>query len=75
MLRSPNLHRGNVSLSMRLRLHDLDAQLAPLERYGVGAAMSLVITSGLRAILRGIGGALRGVFSCGADTGRNAAAV
>ena len=33
---SPNLYRGNASLSTRLKIHDLHAQLAPLERYGVG---------------------------------------
>ncbi len=70
MLGSPNLSRGNVPLAMRLRIHDLHAQLAPLERYGVGA-MGFAITGGIRALVRGVGG----VFSCGADTGRNAEAV
>ena len=74
MLGSPNVHRGNVPLAMRLRIHDLHAQLAPIERYGVGA-MSFALTGGIRALVRGVGGALRGVFSCGADTGRNAEAV
>ena len=45
MLGSPNLHRGNVPLAMRLRIHDLHAQLAPLDRYGVGG-MSFAITGG-----------------------------
>ena len=70
MLGSPNLDRGNVPLAMRLRIHDLHAQLAPLERYGVGG-MSLAITGGIRALVRVIGGA----FSCGADNGRSAEAV
>jgi hypothetical protein len=48
MLGSPNLHRGNVPLAMRLKIHDLQAQLAPLERYGVGG-ISFAITSGIRA--------------------------
>ena len=74
MLGSPNLDRGNVPLAMRLKIQDLHAQLAPLDRYGVGD-MSLPITSGVRALVRGVGSALRGVFSCGADTGRNAEAV
>ncbi len=74
MLGSPNLHRGNVPLATRLRIHDLHAQLAPLERYGVGG-MSLVVTGGIRALVRGVGGALRGAFCCDADTGRNAEAV
>jgi hypothetical protein len=70
MLGSPNLHRGNVPLAMRLRIHDLHAQLAPLERYGL-VAMSFAITGGIRALVRGVGGA----FSCGADMGRNAGGV
>ena len=51
MLGSPNLHRGNAPLSMRLKIHDLHAQLAPLDRYGVGD-MSLAITGAVRALLR-----------------------
>lgn len=74
MLGSPNLHRGNVPLAMRLKIHDLHAQLAPLERYGVGG-MSLAITGGIRALVRAVGSALRGAFSCGAVTGGNAEAV
>jgi hypothetical protein len=74
MLGSPNLHRGNVPLAMRLKIHDLHAQLAPLERYGVGG-MSLAITGGIRALVRAIGSALRGAFSCGADNGRSAEVV
>jgi hypothetical protein len=74
MLVSPNLHRGNVPLAMRLRIHDLHAQLAPLERYGVGG-MSLAITGGIRALVRAVGGALRCAFSCGAVTRGNAEAV
>jgi hypothetical protein len=67
MLGSPNLHRGNLPLAMRLRIHDLHAQLAPLERYGLGA-MGFAITGGIRALVRGVGGA----FFCGADMSRNA---
>jgi hypothetical protein len=70
MLGSPNLHRGNVPLAMRLRIHDLRAQLATLDRYGVGG-VSLAIPRALRAFVRTVGGA----FSCGADNGRNAEAV
>jgi hypothetical protein len=36
MLGSPNLYRGNAPLAMRLKIDDLHAQLAPLDRYGVG---------------------------------------
>jgi hypothetical protein len=74
MLGSPNLDRGNVPLAMRLKIHDLRAQLAPLDRYGVGD-MSFAITGAVRALVRGIGSASRGAFPCGADTGRNAEAV
>jgi hypothetical protein len=70
MLGSPNLHRGNVPLAMRLRIHDLHAQLAPLERYGVGG-MSLAIAGGIRALVRAVGSA----FCGGADNGRSAEAV
>ncbi len=58
---SPNLYRGNAPLTLRLRIHDLHAQLAPLERYGVGA-MSFAIAAGVRALVRGFGGALRCAF-------------
>jgi hypothetical protein len=68
MLGSPNLHRGNVPLAMRLKIHDLHAQLAPLERYGVGG-LSFAITGAIQALARLVGGALRGAFSCGAVTG------
>ena len=70
MLGSPNLDRGNVPLAMRLKIHDLHAQLAPLDRYGVGD-MSFAITGAIRVLVRGVGSA----FSCGGDTDRNAEAV
>ena len=56
MLGSPNLHRGNVPLAMRLRIHELHAQLATLDRYGVGG-VSLAIPRALRAFVRTVGGA------------------
>ena len=74
MLGSPNLHRGNVPLAMRLRIHDLHAQLAPLERYGVGG-MSSAITGGVRALVRSFGGALRGAFCSVAQNDRSSEAV
>jgi hypothetical protein len=74
MLGSPNLHRGNVPLAMRLKIHDLRAQLAPFERYGVGG-MSFAIEGAVRVLVRDVGGALRGTFSCGAVNGRNAESV
>ena len=74
MLGSPNLHRGNVPLAMRLKIHDLHAQLAPLERYGLGG-MSHAMTAGIQALARFVGGALRGASSCGAVIGGNAKAI
>jgi hypothetical protein len=74
MLGSPNLYRGNAPLTMRLRIHDLHAQLAPLERYGVGA-MSFALTGGLRALVRGVGSALRGAFCADADSEGDAEVV
>ena len=66
MLGSPNLYRGNAPLAMRLKIHDLHAQLAPLDRYGVGA-MSFAITGGVRALMRGLAGALRCPFCPGVE--------
>ena len=74
MLGSPNLHLGNVPLAMRLKIHDLHAQLAPIDRYGVGG-MSFAIAGAIQALVRFVGGALRGAFSCGAVSGGNAEAV
>jgi hypothetical protein len=70
MLGSPNLDRGNVPLAMRLKIHDLRAQLAPLDRYGVGD-----MSGAIRALGRIVGSALCGTFSGGAVTGGNAKAV
>ena len=67
MLGSPNLYRGNASLATRLTIHDLHAQLAPLELYGVGA-VSFAITGGVRALLRGFGSVLRRAFCSGAES-------
>jgi hypothetical protein len=74
MLVSPNLHRGNVPLAMRLKIHNLHAQLAPLERYGVGA-MSFAIAGGIRALMRSFGSALRGAFCSGAGRDSESEAV
>jgi hypothetical protein len=74
MLGSPNLHRGKVPLAMRLKIHDLHAQLAPLDRYGVGD-ISVAMTGAIGALVRIVGSALRGAFSCGAVASGNAEAV
>jgi hypothetical protein len=71
MLGSPNLHRGNVSLATRLRIHDLQAQVAPIDRYGLGD-MSFALTGALRITVRS---ALRGVLSCGRVNGPDVEAV
>jgi hypothetical protein len=74
MLGSPNLYRGNAPLAMRLKIHDLHAQLAPLERYGLGP-MSFAIAGGVRALVRIVGGALRGAFCSGAESDRSSPAL
>ena len=74
MLGLPNLYRGNAPLAMRLKIHDLHAQLARLDRYGLGD-MSFAITGALRTLVRSVGSALRGAFSCGPVNGPNAEAV
>ena len=57
MLGSPNLRRGNVPLTTRLRIDDLHAQLAPIERYGL-PGLSRAITNGVWALTRALCGAL-----------------
>ena len=57
MLCSMNLRRGTVPLTMRLRIDDLQAQLAPLERDGL-PGLSFAITNGLCALTRALCGAL-----------------
>ena len=64
MLGSPNLRRGNVPLATRLKIDDLHAHLASLDRYGL-PGLSSAITDGVRALARGFKGALRGVLCCG----------
>jgi hypothetical protein len=56
-----NLDRGNAPLAMRLKIDDLRAQLAPLDRYGVGG-LSSAMTEGVRALVRGLKRALRGAI-------------
>ena len=65
MLDSPNLHRGNAPLAMRLKIDDLHAHLAPLDSYGL-PGLSSAMTDGVRALARGFNGALRGVL-CGGE--------
>jgi hypothetical protein len=72
MLGSPNLRRGNAPLAVRLKIDDLHAQLAPLDRYGVGAAR-FAMTDGVRAFVSSIKSPLR-ARSC-AGGARNCEAV
>jgi hypothetical protein len=74
MLGSQHLRRGNAPLAIRLRIDDLHAQLAPLDRYGVGG-MSFAITGGVRALARGFGNALRGAVCRSLGGGRDCEAV
>jgi hypothetical protein len=66
MLGSPNLIRGNAPLGMRLKIDDLHAQLAPLDRYGVGD-IGYAIAAGVRALISGFKSALKGAVCCDAD--------
>jgi hypothetical protein len=63
MLGSPNLRRGNVPLATRLKIEDLHAHLAPLNRYGL-PGLSSAMTNGVRALFKG---ALRGALCCRED--------
>jgi hypothetical protein len=60
MLDSPNLRRGNVPLTMRLKIADLRAHLAPLDHYGL-PGLSTAMMNGVRAFAR----ALRSTLTCG----------
>jgi hypothetical protein len=51
MLGSPNLRRGNAPLAMRLKIHDLHAHLASLDRFGL-PGLSSAMTDGVRALAR-----------------------
>ena len=74
MLGSPNLYRGNAPLAVRLRIDDLHAHLAPLDRYGVGG-LSSAMTEAVRALVRGLRTALRGVLCCALAGGRDCEAT
>ena len=63
MLGSPNPHQRHAPLAMRLKVADLHAQLAPLDRYGV-AGLSSAMTGAVRALVRGFKTALRGPLYC-----------
>ena len=81
MLGSPNLYRGNAPLAMRLRIDDLRAQLAPLDRYGFGGLSSAIaggvwaLVRSLRSPPRGVGYALRGAVYSALSGGGDCEAV
>jgi hypothetical protein len=52
MLGSHNLRRLNAPLTLRLKIDDLRAQIAPLDRYGL-TGLSAAITEGARALTGG----------------------
>lgn len=67
MLGSQNSRRVNAPLALRLKIDDLRAQVAPLDRYGL-TGLSAALTRGGRAL---VGGALDAFcrFACRADRG------
>lgn len=74
MLGTPNLYRGNAPLAMRLKIDDLHAYLAPLDRYGV-AGLSSAMMDGVHALVRAFGSALRSALSFRLNCGRDCEAV
>ena len=66
MLASQNPRRLSAPLSLRLKIDDLRAQVAPLDRYGL-TGLSAAMTEGARALA---GGAWEAVcrLSCRAET-------
>jgi hypothetical protein len=74
MLGSQNLYRGNAPLAVRLRIDDLHAHLAPLDRYGVGG-LSRAMTEAIRALASGLKTALRGAVCCAFERGRGCEAT
>jgi hypothetical protein len=74
MLGSRNARRGNAPLAMQLKIDDLHAQIAPLDRYGVGG-LSSAIASGAWALVRSCRGALQGALCCHADGGHDCEAL
>jgi len=63
MLQSDVAYRGCPSLAQPLIEHDLCAQLAPLDRYGL-PGFSAALVDGLLALANRSKGALRALGSC-----------
>lgn len=64
MLGSRNSSLHNASLARRLKIDDLDAQLEPLDRYGL-TGLSSVIADGIRTLAGGLRDAHCGAVSYG----------
>jgi hypothetical protein len=67
MLGSQNLRR-HAPLALRLKIDDLHARLAPIDRYGL-PGLSFAITDGVCALAVGCGKAARGLVGCCAGRG------
>ena len=63
MLGSQNPRRQNPPLALRLRIDDLRAHLAPLDRFGF-PGFGFAITRGIGRLVDGWRNALRGVGWC-----------
>jgi hypothetical protein len=74
MIGSPNPSRGNAPLARRLKIDDLHAQLAPLDRYGL-PGLSFAMTGGARALVRGFGIVVRRAVWLGWGAGRDCEAT
>jgi hypothetical protein len=68
MLGSQNPRRHNAPLAQRLRMDDLYAHLAPLDRYGP-TGFGSAIAEGLRTFVSLSCDALRGAICCAGDGG------
>ncbi|HEX9170545.1 MAG TPA: hypothetical protein VF886_16740 [Roseiarcus sp.] len=70
MLGSQNLRRIDAPPALRLKIDDLHASLAPLDRYGF-PRLSSAITDGVCALAGCCGKAVRGLAGCRAGGGPN----
>ena len=68
MLGSQNPRRHNAPLAQRLRMDDLYAHLAPLDRYGP-TGFGSAIAEGLRTFVGAWNSALRGAICCAGEGG------
>jgi hypothetical protein len=71
---SRNFSRRNAPLALRLRIDDLNAQLAPMDSYGL-TGFGLAIGDGMRALIRAWRNALRGIAGCAPECGSDCEAI